>query len=170
MKDRKVTVEEKELWFRLTQSIKSIKNHQASSDILTPKPVKERKVIQTTPPIFLNKKSNSQDPQLDKSTAKKLKNGLIDIDSILDLHGLSQELAYKQFLNFIKNSEINNCRCLLVITGKGGESQKGILRQMLPLWANNLKPDPILRCIQASQKHGGTGAYYIYLKRKRVTK
>jgi len=54
----------------------------------------------------------------------------------------------------------------LVITGKG----TGILRESLPGWLDA----PLFRGMisafgAAAQKHGGAGAYYIMLKRKRTS-
>ena len=66
---------------------------------------------------------------------------------------------------------------VLVITGKGGRhrddgdimaSPRGVLRDSLPRW---LKSSPLGHSIvgiyEASPRHGGSGAFYIYLKRRR---
>ena len=64
---------------------------------------------------------------------------------------------------------------VLVITGKGGHDRggimrdgRGVLRASLPGW---LKASPLRNSIvgiyQAHRRHGGEGAVYVYLKRRR---
>jgi len=57
-------------------------------------------------------------------------------------------------------------RCILVITGKGLHGQ-GIIREQLPKWLSisDLK-DYILAINQAKPTHGGSGAFYILLRKK----
>jgi DNA-nicking Smr family endonuclease len=101
---------------------------------------------------------------IDKNTASRFKRGEAPIDATLDLHGMTQAKAHNAFESFIQKHISQNSRRLLVITGKGS----GILQQALPKWMNS--PDisgQILAYDEAKAKHGGSGAYYILLKRKR---
>jgi DNA-nicking Smr family endonuclease len=105
---------------------------------------------------------------VDTSTLKKIEKGNYKIDSCLDLHGLSQEKSYLALEKFIKKSYSEHKRLLLVIVGKGYKSinKKGLLRDLLPSWINYPTIRPLVINIQyANQKHGGTGAFYILLKR-----
>ncbi|MBT6895418.1 MAG: Smr/MutS family protein, partial [Rhodobacterales bacterium] len=44
----------------------------------------------------------------------------------------------------------------------------GVLRQSLPDWLSGPSvSDKVLQVTQAQPKHGGTGAFYVYLRRKR---
>ncbi|MEQ1706135.1 MAG: Smr/MutS family protein, partial [Rickettsiales bacterium] len=101
---------------------------------------------------------------IDRSTAENFRKGKDPIDAKLDLHGMTQENAHHALVNFIaKQAKLENRR-LLVITGKGS----GILRASLPRWLT--LPDLnrfILAFDVAKAKHGGDGAFYILLKRKR---
>ena len=58
-------------------------------------------------------------------------------------------------------------RCVLVITGKG-LSSGGVLRDQVPRWLN-LAPNRarVLAFDYARQHHGGAGALYVLLKRRR---
>lgn len=104
---------------------------------------------------------------IDRRTAKRMHAGKIAIDATLDLHGLTQTQAHQKLLRFIETAIQNNHRMLLVITGKG-QSGHGILRSKLPQW---LKQPPLNSYINAIdhavQRDGGTGAYYIKLRRGR---
>ena len=55
---------------------------------------------------------------------------------------------------------------MLVVTGKGGrDGAGGVLKQKLPDWlaAGSLRAI-VSGYAQAHQKHGGGGAYYVFLK------
>lgn len=56
------------------------------------------------------------DPAVDKHVAK----GRIEIERVLDLHGDTQIAAYPRLLKFLTDAFHDECRCVLVITGKGG--------------------------------------------------
>lgn len=114
---------------------------------------------------------------LDKRTAERLRRGQLAIEARLDLHGLTQDAAHRALVAFLGRAERDGIRCLLVITGKGirrvdghdfrGETI-GILRHAVPRWLAEpaLRPR-ILAVTAAQQKHGGAGAFYVLLRRKR---
>jgi DNA-nicking Smr family endonuclease len=128
-----------------------------TSSILKPEP---RKSL-IRPAVRLPSVTPVQPPQLDGSTAKKLKKGDIGIDGRLDLHGCTQEQAHRLLEDFVAAAHAKGKRCLLVITGKGSRAgqSEGVLKQKVPQWLQNAHP--------AAAKHGGSGALYVYLKRVR---
>jgi DNA-nicking Smr family endonuclease len=112
---------------------------------------------------------------LDRATAERLRRGTFAIDARLDLHGLTQDAAHAALERFLAGSAARGRRCVLVITGKGlGDSARpgsgrGVLRQAVPHWLNQAPNRArILAVMPAQPKHGGAGALYILLKRKRV--
>ena len=110
---------------------------------------------------------------IDKSTADKFKKGRMAIEGRIDLHGMTQEVAHHALNSFIEMAWRSDKRCVLVITGKGSRADEygrtGLLRQRLPQWlsAPRLRPH-ILAVSQAQIGHGGAGAFYVLLKRRRV--
>ena len=104
---------------------------------------------------------------IDKSTLTKIKRGDMPIDGRLDLHGLTQARAHAALDRFADQAVARGARTLLVITGKGVGGD-GVLRQMMPRW---LVAGPhatrVLRVEPAHAKHGGSGAWYVYLRRRR---
>lgn len=111
---------------------------------------------------------------LDKRTAGRLKRGKLPVEGRLDLHGLSQSEAERALSSFLARSQERGHRCVLVITGKGGERRSedfertGVLRRMVPLWLNAPANRPrILAFDEARAPHGGAGALYVLLKRPR---
>ena len=117
-----------------------------------------------TPPADLRLGESSG---IDRSNARRLQRGQMDLEDRLDLHGLSKQQAHRQLISFISRAVQQNLRHVLVITGKGRDGQ-GVLRHEVPLW---LKDAPLAGYInaisQAQPQDGGAGALYIRLKRKR---
>ena len=96
----------------------------------------------------------------------------------IDLHGYTLDEANKTIEEFINQSFIENVEKLIVVTGKGLHSQNekdpyvskdfGILKNSVPEYikSNNQLMNKINDIADADIKDGGSGAFYIYLKRK----
>lgn len=108
--------------------------------------------------------------QTDARTAERLKRGELPIDGRIDLHGLTEDTAYRRLTSFLEGHIRAGSRCLLIITGKGPVSQGGgVLRRMVPLWlADGVFGPFILSCTPSPRHLGGTGAYLVLLRRKRA--
>lgn len=107
---------------------------------------------------------------VDRRTADRLRRGQLPVEARLDLHGHTQETAFRALTGFIENSVAAGRRCVLVITGKGTFSpdRKGVLRAAVPRWLNEAPlRGKVLAIDTARPQDGGGGAYYILLKRQR---
>ena len=95
---------------------------------------------------------------------KGVRKGRVEIDARIDLHGMTQVQAKKSLSTALFRSAKRGDRCLLVITGKGPQLD-GVLRTNLPGWlaGADLRPR-ITTFAQAHAKHGGTGAWYVFLR------
>lgn len=90
------------------------------------------------------------------------------IEGSLDLHGLTQDAAHTALWRFITGSAEQGRRCVLVITGKGNRDGIGVLRLQVPRWLNESTLRPlVLAFVGARPQHGGDGALYVLLKRRR---
>ena len=107
-------------------------------------------------------------PGVDKRTAERLRQGERPIEARLDLHGMTRDGAHRALVRFVADSFDAGRRCILVVTGKGTREGSGVLRAEVPRWLNG---DPIrgmvLTFAQAKPWHGGDGALYLLLKRRR---
>ena len=90
--------------------------------------------------------------------------GDVPIDRRLDLHGHTAARAEIKLQTFIENASFTGCRCVLVITGKGA----GVLKGHVPGW---LKRPPLSKLVlalaEARLADGGSGAFYVLLRRRR---
>jgi DNA-nicking Smr family endonuclease len=114
-------------------------------------------------------------PHMDRRRFDKLRRGRLDPEARIDLHGMTSERAHPALTAFILDAHAAGLRLVLVITGKGRPDstamqphRHGILRHSLPHW---LAAPPlnsrILQVAPAHQRHGGAGAFYVYLRRQR---
>ncbi len=115
---------------------------------------------------------------------KDLKRGRVKIDRRIDLHGHTLLSAYEKFKAEVIKSFNNNKRCLLFITGKGvrlganSNSQEvdtnkprlfyGKIKNSIINW---IKEEDIQKYVLTYQdagfEHGGDGAIFVYLRKKR---
>ena len=115
-------------------------------------------------------------PQMDRRRYEKLRRGRIAPEARLDLHGMTSDHAHAALISFINSTHAQGLRLVLVITGKGrpsdhwaaGSQGHGILRHSLPHWLNAPPvKSRILQVASAHRRHGGGGAFYVYLRRQR---
>jgi DNA-nicking Smr family endonuclease len=104
---------------------------------------------------------------IDRRSWLRLKRGQIAIERSVDLHGLTQQQAHRHLAHFLAEAQQAGLRAVLVVTGKGGP-EGGVLRQMVPRWLNEgHNRDRVLAVAPAQPRHGGGGALYLLLRRKR---
>ena len=112
---------------------------------------------------------------------KHKKNKNLEVRSI-DLHGYTLDEANKTIENFINKAFSENINKLIIVTGKGlhSENEKdpyvskdlGILKYSVPEFISNNASlmGMINEITDAKIEDGGTGAFYIYLKKNKLTK
>lgn len=98
---------------------------------------------------------------------KLVRRGRVEINEKIDLHDLTRDQAFPTLLRRLSRAHASGARCVLVVTGKG-PNLEGVLRKSLPGWLMDPHIRPIVSNLaQAHIKHGGSGAFYVFLKRKR---
>lgn len=118
---------------------------------------------------ILKQALGSAPPDLEAKMHRRLRRGTLTINRTIDLHGMRQTQARAALETFLKQAWARGDRTVLVITGKGlsgGES--GVLRQAVPRW---LEHPPFRELVSglspAGPRHGGGGAYYVRLRKRR---
>ena len=121
-----------------------------------------------------NEKLPNKDIKLDKKILLKIRS--------IDLHGYTLEQANKSIENFIIKSYQEKINKLIVVTGKGIHSQNekdpyvskdlSILKYSVPEFISNNKNlmKIIYEMKDAKIEDGGSGAFYIFLKKNKSIK
>lgn len=113
--------------------------------------------------------------QMDAKTHGKMTRGKLAPEARIDLHGLTLAEAHPELISFILGAQAQGLRLVLVITGKGKRrddggpipQRTGALRHQVPNWLRLPPLGPVvLQVAEAHLKHGGSGAYYVYLRKR----
>nr|WP_239113317.1 Smr/MutS family protein [Shimia biformata] len=156
-----------------------------------PKPIKQPRPLASLPAFRLGEKAENAASghdlwggisdqvaraplQMDKKTFGRLKRGKLMPEGRIDLHGMTIDQAHPALTGFILRASAEGKRLVLVITGKGKSKpddgpipvRRGVLKHQVPQWLS-MPPmaSHVLQVAEAHLKHGGTGAYYVYLRR-----
>ena len=194
---RHMTEEEAELWTRLKATTEPLRRGKARvvparDDDDNARPIPPRKVaidrqkaeadaahVRTPIPVPAPKKPAAPPiAGFERRVVRKVAGGQIEIDARLDLHGLKAEEARHRLRGFILDRAADGLKIVLVITGKGrtpqasddviSSGERGVLRRLVPLWlAEHDLRHAVLSFTSASARHGGEGALYVRLRRRR---
>jgi DNA-nicking Smr family endonuclease len=99
---------------------------------------------------------------------KQLKRGLFPIQDYVDLHGLTKQDAEVRVRDFLLQSYRLGLRCVLIVHGRGLNSENHIpvLKDRLPAWLNRGPINKIVLAFSTARPYdGGAGAIYVLLKR-----
>lgn len=114
--------------------------------------------------------------QMDHKKFGQMTRGKLSPTSRIDLHGMTVAQAHPALVTFVMNAYAAQDRLVLVITGKGKYKpdhgpipvRVGVLKQQVPHWLQSAPlRSVVMQVTEAHIKHGGAGAYYVYLRRNR---
>ncbi len=175
---RRLSYEERVLWATVTKAIEPLRegapfssnaDDEAVAESAKPAPRLARPAKSIVIPLPEPPKPSP--PPL-TPLSRRMKRGVVsgkhEIDSRLDLHGLTQSEAHAALLRFLRNAYARDARLVLVITGKGRGGEPGVLRRQVPQWLG--LPDFrsfVVGFEDAHVAHGGEGALYVRLRRAR---
>ena len=187
MKKRDLSDDEKELWKEFSKSTKPLTHQNKKNQEIKPEKKKRAKSVnlkdqekyfmgvQKTP-AHVEKAPALPILSMDSKLHTKMRQGKIRPEAKLDLHGLNLSQAQPILTKFVLDAHGKGLRLILIITGKGRNTEdhdiipkrKGILKANVPNWLS-MEPlsSKILQITNAHVKHGGGGAFYVYLRKKR---
>ncbi|HVO03883.1 MAG TPA: Smr/MutS family protein [Candidatus Cybelea sp.] len=188
MTRRPLSEEDRALWHSIAKTATPLKRRRksapapdsaASADSPLPrksqKPKRQSPIVTSpTPPpapVATPPLAHGKSTGMDRRQAERFQRGQLPIEGRIDLHGRTQAQAHDDLHDFLAGAHAAGKRCVLVITGKGMTASKtGVLKENVPRWLN----EPSLRrhvlaFAYAEPKHGGEGALYVLLKRKKET-
>lgn len=109
---------------------------------------------------------------MEKPVKRKLTRGRLALEARIDLHGMFQSEAHAVLLDFLIRAHERGLRHVLVITGKGRSmGSDGALKRAVPMWFSKPEYRHLISSYEdASMNHGGEGALYVRLSRRRGDK
>jgi DNA-nicking Smr family endonuclease len=133
-----------------------------------PRPKPPLTVAASTMPITPRAKPAPSAPDpIEPLRKRRIARAREPIEARLDLHGLDQDRARSTLHDFLQRAHAQGFRAVLVITGKGTLGD-GVLRRRAPDWLAEPQVRPLIAGFSPAERHhGGEGALYIALKRKR---
>ena len=127
------------------------------------------------PPLPKPRSAPVPGPGLDSSWERKLATAAIAPDFTLDLHGHTLDQAHQRLDIGLGQAKAMGARLVLLITGKPrpvqaadrGERRGAIRAKVLDWLAAGPHASDIAAIRPAHRRHGGEGALYLVLKRRR---
>ena len=186
---RKLGKEERVLWGKIAKTTRPMSGRVEDLlsfddfEVAEPAPV-DVAPVKTIPPfpqmiIEVVAPGNIADPSktkihypLEKPVKRKLTRGRLPLEGRIDLHGMFQSEAHAVLLDFLVRAHERGLRHVLVITGKGRSmGSEGALKRAVPLWFSKPEYRHLISSYEdASANHGGDGALYVRLARRRGDK
>ena len=178
MTERPLSAEEAALWARVVRTVQPLEGKDSplpfvSSEVEKPfiEGPRDRRFSTSLEPN--GEKSTARLPThntLDGSWDRRLSRGLVQPDLAVDLHGHTLDTAYRTLDAGLDQAIARGARLLLLVTGKPRDpgSGRGAIRAAVGDWLAASRHSADIAAVRgAHPRHGGTGALYIILRRRR---
>ncbi|NVJ99306.1 MAG: Smr/MutS family protein [Alphaproteobacteria bacterium] len=181
-----LTDRDKAIWEKVAETVRPLGGRPAAPPIPPRRMVRDLRDNQELPSEWHSRPGPSPDARIDKKMKRQIATGRQDVDRAIDLHGMTQDQAFRALKGAVEGSIRRGDKTMLVVTGKGGkrfsqleatpaayrtrnefEQFGGVLKRMVPLWLNGPELKPFIQSYgPAAQDHGGEGALYVILRRR----
>ena len=181
---RRLDPEERALWAKVIATVRPLHHRPEPALVATmvdpapPEPeISAKPKGRVAPPRAITPKPVAATPHasatLDGGWDRRLSRGLIQPDASVDLHGHSLAAAYHLLDTRLEHAIAGGARVLLLITGKPPRSEerparRGAIRAAVEDWLGASRHAGAIAAVRpAHPRHGGAGALYIILKRRK---
>ncbi|WP_404480170.1 Smr/MutS family protein [Novosphingobium sp. BL-52-GroH] len=187
---RRLTAEEAQVWAQVARTVKplerriparSAESEQAvTPTVAAPPALPAKKIRGRIPPPLAPKpvpaKPRPETPApLDGSWDKRIAKGTLLPDFSLDLHGATLDQAYSRLMHGLTQAKAMGARVVLIVTGKPRPvdaadrgTARGAIRAKVGDWLGASEHASDIVAIRgAHRRHGGQGAIYVVLRKRR---
>jgi DNA-nicking Smr family endonuclease len=181
MARRRLSPEEEALWHALSRTVRPMHRVRRAAP---PAPVETPPPPAALPASWLTKAAapavsappaRTPAPVLDTSWERRIRSGALSPDMSIDLHGHTLAMAHARLHQALGDAVARDVRVLLVVTGKppkikglNGPPQRGAIRGEIGHWLETSPfADRIASVRVAHPRHGGDGALYLILRRRK---
>ena len=165
---RRLSAEEDALWRRIVESVRPL--HGALATVEPVEAKAPRPPLKPSAPAAPAKKA-VPGTTLDAGWDRRLSRGLVQPDRMLDLHGHNLATAHDRLDRMLARAIGEGARVLLLITGKppaDASGKRGRIRAAVGDWLAVSRHAADIAAVRgAHPRHGGAGALYIILRRRR---
>lgn len=190
-RDRGLSQDEQSVWRAVTRTVRPLEARPRTPETDTAPTPPERHAqspgaSRQAFAQFIDQGSLPKDPRrpVERGNEKRVRRGRIEVEARIDLHGMTEASARRALLSFLRRSRDEGCRTVLVITGKGAGQRAlderrfqpwtpderalpGVLRRSFAGWLGEAEFASIVSGYAgAAPRHGGSGAFYVMLRRK----
>ena len=177
---RRLNAEERALWEKVVASVRPIHSHGATASAedepppaapTPPQPAPRQRPRSAPPP---RPSTTGPGVTLDSSWDRRLGRGLVQPDITVDLHGHNLATAYHLLDLKLEQALAMGARVMLLITGKPPSEPvrpvaRGAIRAAVGDWLGASRHAGDIAAVRnAHPRHGGAGALYIILRRRKV--
>jgi DNA-nicking Smr family endonuclease len=156
---RRLYPEERKVWNKVAKTVAPIRAKSAKAV-----PSREDFANMLRVPPSLPQAPRGLPQTLERNQDKKTRRGRVVINAKIDLHDMTLMQARPALSRAIIRASNRNHKCVLVITGKGLRGE-GVLRRNFAAWIEAPDTRPLIATYaQAHIRHGGAGAWYVFLK------
>jgi len=167
---RRLTAHERALWSRVAATVRPLNGRRrpSASPPTPPEPVAAPAMPRppaAQPIAPVRPAAPVAVATLDGSWDRRLRKGEVVLDRVVDLHGYNLADAHAALADVIERD--SGERVLLVITGKGRADRPSRIRAELHYWLESSRLRGRIAALRpAHPRHGGSGAFYVILKRR----
>ncbi len=166
MSGRDLSDEERRAWRAVTRHVRPLPGRPLKRGAKGAE-TESRNADTAMTPDRPNSRSKAAPRPQNLQNEKRVRRGRQVISARLDLHGHTQQSAWEVLPRFLKQHQSLGADCVIVITGKGRDGE-GVLRRNFLMWIEMPEAASLVRGFaQAHPKHGGSGAWYVYLRKPR---
>ncbi len=168
MSERDLTEAEKRAWQAATRHVRRLRG---GDEFAHPVPVSQPKRAPKAAPAKQKSSPRTKPtpaPPQNRQNEKRVRRGKQDVSASFDLHGHTQQSAWQALPGFLAREQAKGSRCVIVITGKG-KLGEGVLRRNFLHWLELPEARQYVSgYAQAHARHGGGGAWYVFLRQHRA--
>lgn len=146
--------------------------------VLRPRPDKSegapvvRRAVRSPVAVSREPELRADGGSFDREVSRKLSRRQLAPEATIDLHGMTLAAAEGAVTRFLERAVDRDLRVVLIVTGKGlreenGRTITGRIRSEFFGWLNRTDNRTRVRAVRAAHAHhGGTGAFYVLLRRR----
>jgi DNA-nicking Smr family endonuclease len=178
-RQRRLSDAERILWSEVTRDIAPFRTPVPAKQDTTNEAEVPPPVAKPTPPRAAASSAVAREGNelplapLGRRMRQRIARGSYAIAGRLDLHGLTQREAHDRLIGFLRTAQARGDTLVLVITGKGAPGaeaghERGVLKRQVPHWLRlPALRDLVVGFEPAHVAHGGEGALYVRVRRRR---